>query len=106
MVSAGAVGVFALAQGRCSAQVPAMLPRHLVPLALGLAAFAVAEAASDITHESSRPHAVACVAARIAVQSGPRHDAACRYDSFETRDSAEQFARERLGGVGAPCGCD
>ena len=83
-----------------------MLPRHLVPLALGFAAFVMAEAASDIAHDEARPHAVACMNARITVETGLRVEAACRFESFAERAAALKFAIEQFGGVGAPCGCD
>ena len=106
MVTAGRIGDFALAPRFGRGQFPAMLPRHLVPLALGFAAFVMAEAASDIAHDEARPHAVTCTAGRIEIVSEPREDAACRFERFSNRSAAEQFARDRFGGAGAFCGCD
>ena len=83
-----------------------MLPRHLVPLALGFAAFVMAEAASDIAHDEARPYAVACTAGRISIVLAPGEIAACRFETFTERSAAERFARDHFGGVGGACGCD
>ena len=82
-----------------------MLPRHLIPLAIGLAAFIVAQAASEITQDVS-PHAVACVAGRVTIVSAPAGAGSCRYGTFAERGEAELFVRGRFGNLGAPCGCD
>ena len=82
-----------------------MLPRHLIPLAMGLAAFVVAEAASEITHDAL-PHAVACVAGRVTIVTAPDGAGSCRYATFADRGEAELFAHDRFGSLGAPCGCD
>ena len=87
-----------------------MLPRHFIPLALGLAAFAVAEAASEGPRAVPAEYAVSCAAGRIEIggtSRAPQHGAAsCVLDRFDDRAAAERFARDRVGGPGSACGCD
>jgi len=92
-----------------------MLPRHLVPLAMGLIAFAVAQAASKSPREDMASFGVACAGGRIAIAAtdegdGPprsvRGRSACTLERFSDRAAAERYASETFGGRGRPCSCD
>ena len=86
-----------------------MLPRHLVPLAIGLVAFIVSEAATESPRNGARVQ-VRCAAGSIAVSARDAVDsssaaAACTLARFDDRAAAEAFIRRNFAEPGARCAC-
>jgi hypothetical protein len=91
-----------------------LIPRHFIPLLIGLLGFAVAQAATESPRDDGlapSPHDVQCVQGKIGLSEPGRAESAagadaCLLSSFGDRAAAERFARKKLGGLGAPCRCN
>lgn len=90
-----------------------LIPRHFIPLVVGLLGFAVAQAATESPPDDGlapSPHDVQCVQGKIGLSEPGRTESAagagaCLLSSFGDRGAAEHYARKKFGGLGASCRC-